>query len=58
MQWFFSVIIFTSIIIDTIVSEYENTWNFYYEQPCCNLLIGQHHVRHHRGNYYLYNLFE
>lgn len=30
-------------------AEYENTWNFYYEQPCCGNTNG-HHIRHHRGN--------
>uniref|UniRef100_A0A182TTT2 Uncharacterized protein n=1 Tax=Anopheles melas TaxID=34690 RepID=A0A182TTT2_9DIPT len=38
--------------------DYENTWNFYYEQPCCGSgqsnvggisINGQHHLRHHRG---------
>uniref|UniRef100_A0A182NI72 Secreted protein n=1 Tax=Anopheles dirus TaxID=7168 RepID=A0A182NI72_9DIPT len=37
--------------------DYENTWNFYYEQPCCGSgqsnvggigFTGQHHLRHHR----------
>lgn len=32
------------------VSEYENTWNFYYEQPCCSSSNG-HHLRHHRGKH-------
>lgn len=41
-------------------SEYENTWNFYYEQPCCgsspahemgNNINGQVPHRFHRGRY-------
>lgn len=42
-------------------SEYENTWNFYYEQPCCgttpphnvasNSINGQVPHRFHRGRY-------
>lgn len=38
------------IVADSTVCEYENTWNFYYEQPCCTNLNG-HHLRHHRGKY-------
>ncbi|XP_063698787.1 semaphorin-2A isoform X2 [Culicoides brevitarsis] len=33
--------------------DYENTWNFYYEQPCCStysLSGGSHHLRHHRDH--------
>ncbi|XP_055528942.1 semaphorin-2A isoform X1 [Wyeomyia smithii] len=31
--------------------DYENTWNFYYEQPCCGgNSNGQHHLRHHRDH--------
>lgn len=30
--------------------DYENTWNFYYEQPCCGNTNGQHHLRHHKGS--------
>lgn len=44
-------------------SEYENTWNFYYEQPCCGSdssssheppqsINGQVPHRFHRGRYY------
>lgn len=36
-------------------AEYENTWNFYYEQPCCANANG-HHIRHHRGKFYKYIL--
>lgn len=35
--------------LDNVSSDYENTWNFYYEQPCCGNVNGQHHLRHHRG---------
>lgn len=37
------------LLVDTAQSDYENTWNFYYEQPCCGNTNGQHHLRHHRG---------
>lgn len=40
------------ILIDTATCDYENTWNFYYEQPCCgsgSSSSGPHHLRHHRG---------
>ena len=37
--------------VDYAVSDYENTWNFYYEQPCCGNTNGQHHLRHHRGKH-------
>uniref|UniRef100_A0A1B0CZW5 Uncharacterized protein n=1 Tax=Phlebotomus papatasi TaxID=29031 RepID=A0A1B0CZW5_PHLPP len=36
------------LLVDTAQSDYENTWNFYYEQPCCGNTNGQHHLRHHR----------
>lgn len=41
-------------IIDTATCDYENTWNFYYEQPCCgsgSSNSGPHHLRHHRGKF-------
>lgn len=40
-------------IFDTVLCDYENTWNFYYEQPCCGSSTGynSHHVRHHRGKF-------
>uniref|UniRef100_A0A336MJD2 CSON000679 protein n=1 Tax=Culicoides sonorensis TaxID=179676 RepID=A0A336MJD2_CULSO len=42
------------ILIDTVTCDYENTWNFYYEQPCCGTggtsNSGPHHLRHHRDN--------
>lgn len=38
------------LLVDIAHCEYENTWNFYYEQPCCGNLNG-HHIRHHRGKY-------
>lgn len=40
-------------IFDSVWCDYENTWNFYYEQPCCGSSTGynSHHVRHHRGEY-------
>lgn len=39
------------ISVDYILCDYENTWNFYYEQPCCGNTNGQHHLRHHKGNW-------
>lgn len=49
MQLFY-VILVLFLITDFGVCEYENTWNFYYEQPCCGNSNG-HHLRHHRGKY-------
>lgn len=40
------------VLIDSAACDYENTWNFYYEQPCCgssSSSSGPHHLRHHRG---------
>lgn len=46
--------IFISILLlgltEFAFGDYENTWNFYYEQPCCGNTNGQHHLRHHKGN--------
>lgn len=42
------------ILIDTATCDYENTWNFYYEQPCCGSSSSSstpHHLRHHRGKF-------
>lgn len=36
-------------LADYAFGDYENTWNFYYEQPCCGNTNGQHHLRHHKG---------
>lgn len=33
-----------------IAGDYENTWNFYYEQPCCSGNDMSSHARHKRGN--------
>lgn len=38
------------LVIDIVNCEYENTWNFYYEQPCCSSQNG-HHLRHHKGKH-------
>ncbi|KAJ6642294.1 Semaphorin-2A, partial [Pseudolycoriella hygida] len=35
---------------DYAFGDYENTWNFYYEQPCCGNTNGQHHLRHHKDH--------
>lgn len=43
------VFVLVTIIVDTAVSDYENTWNLYYEQPCCGGSTAGHHLRHHRG---------
>lgn len=43
------LILFAINSIILVSSDYENTWNFYYEQPCCGNTNGQHHLRHHRG---------
>lgn len=44
------------LVIDNVYCDYENTWNFYYEQPCCGSPSGQHHLRHHRGKNKLANI--
>ncbi|KFB51399.1 hypothetical protein ZHAS_00019874 [Anopheles sinensis] len=32
--------------------DYENTWNSYYEQPCCGgTANGPFHLRHHGGSH-------
>lgn len=42
-------VLFFLLLLDTIVlADYENTWNSYFEQPCCNS-IGPHYYRHHKG---------
>lgn len=46
------IILALVLIADFGLCEYENTWNFYYEQPCCGNTNG-HHLRHHRGKYIL-----
>lgn len=33
--------------INYVYGEFENSWTFYFEQPCCS--NGGHHFRHHRG---------
>ncbi|XP_058066278.1 semaphorin-2A-like [Anopheles bellator] len=47
------------LLLRCSAGDYENTWNFYYEQPCCGSgqsssngigLNGQHHLRHHRDH--------
>lgn len=35
--------------VDYAQSDYENTWNLYYEQPCCMGSQGGHHLKHHKG---------
>lgn len=47
LQFIFITLILC-LMIDISVCDYENTWNFYYEQPCCGNSNG-HHLRHHRG---------
>lgn len=33
-------------------SDYENSWNFYREQPCCGSYAKtKHHFRHHKGKF-------
>jgi len=38
------------IYVDYARADYENTWNLYYEPPCCTgaSAVG-HHLRHHKG---------
>uniref|UniRef100_A0A182FE93 Uncharacterized protein n=1 Tax=Anopheles albimanus TaxID=7167 RepID=A0A182FE93_ANOAL len=34
-----------------VQADYENTWNSYYEQPCCGgTANGPFHLRHHGGH--------
>lgn len=41
-------VLFLLLLLDTIVlADYENTWNSYFEQPCCNSI--EPHYRHHKG---------
>ncbi|KAL5285645.1 Sema-2a.2 family protein [Megaselia abdita] len=42
--------IFLTLFVEYAYSDYENTWNLYYEQPCCGSTNGQHHMRHHRDH--------
>uniref|UniRef100_A0A182FE95 Uncharacterized protein n=1 Tax=Anopheles albimanus TaxID=7167 RepID=A0A182FE95_ANOAL len=52
------LLLLVSVQLQGIAGDYENTWNFYYEQPCCGSgqsnsglgLNGQHHLRHHRAD--------
>lgn len=44
------IVLVLFLIIDIGICEYENTWNFYYEQPCCSN-SNSHHLRHHKGKY-------
>ncbi|GAB0091777.1 semaphorin-2A-like [Sergentomyia squamirostris] len=44
------------LLADRAHCDYENTWNFYYEQPCCGNTNGQHHLRHHRGEIFKVSL--
>lgn len=43
------IVLVLLLMIDIGICEYENTWNFYYEQPCCSS-SNIHHLRHHKGN--------
>ncbi|TDG51606.1 hypothetical protein AWZ03_002066 [Drosophila navojoa] len=39
------------IYVDYARADYENTWNLYYEPPCCTgaaAAVG-HHLRHHKA---------
>lgn len=35
--------------------DYENTWNFYYEQPCCGNEVSNY-AKHKRGKLYIFFL--
>lgn len=51
-------VLFFLLLLDTIVlADYENTWNSYFEQPCCNT-NGPHHFRHHKGRLKLNNMLK
>lgn len=47
-----SILVLLLLSSGMVRADYENTWNFYYEQPCCGGSSSggaQHHLRHHRG---------
>lgn len=46
-----SVLLCLLLLDKIVVGDYENTWNTYFEQPCCNGNTNgqQHHLRHHKG---------
>uniref|UniRef100_A0A182T0C1 Secreted protein n=1 Tax=Anopheles maculatus TaxID=74869 RepID=A0A182T0C1_9DIPT len=58
--WRCTILAVTFVLLQLVrpgAGDYENTWNFYYEQPCCGSgqsnvagigFNGQHHLRHHR----------
>lgn len=37
------------LILDYTNADYESTWNFYYEQPCCLNINSHRHLRHRKG---------
>lgn len=50
MLWI-SVFSVLALLDYSVRADYENTWNSYFEQPCCGNNNGQqHHLRHHKGN--------
>lgn len=45
------LLLFIIYNVDYARADYENTWNLYYEPPCCTgaaAAVG-HHLRHHKG---------
>lgn len=54
------IILFILLLDKSVLGDYENTWNSYYEQPCCGSPANQqHHLRHHKGNFwFFYNFCE
>ncbi|CAO1348813.1 unnamed protein product [Diamesa serratosioi] len=47
-----SVLLCLLLLDKIVVGDYENTWNTYFEQPCCNGNTNgqQHHLRHHKDH--------
>jgi hypothetical protein len=45
------ILLFILLLNKSVLGDYENTWNSYFEQPCCGSTSNQqHHLRHHKGN--------
>jgi len=43
------VLVAQTIHVEYARADYENTWNLYYEPPCCTGSAAGHHLRHHKG---------
>lgn len=43
------VLVAQTVHVEYARADYENTWNLYYEPPCCTGSSAAHHLRHHKG---------